>query len=183
MKTFFFCQQWYLSIFSARFHDYVTRTLAWKARDSIDIILFSGNGDFALTFFKQGQPCITFTITCNACYFLVVIYYVFTVSYILYISAPSFVICETRSYKCRLNNAWNAEGRRQSGDPEAPTHSKPQSVAYRVFFNCSAQILMLKRKTLFNQRRSFVHREFDGTESLIGCPSFFILVLKIERNS
>ena len=33
---------------------------------------------------------------------------------------------------------------------------------------------MLKRKTLFNQRGSFAHREFHGTESLIGCPSFFI---------
>ena len=54
----------------------------------------------------------------------------FTVSYILYISALSFAICGTRSYKCRLNNAWNAEGRRQSGDPEAPTHSKPQSVVH-----------------------------------------------------
>ena len=42
-----------------------------------------------------------------------------------------------------------------------------------AFFNCSAQIPVLKRKTLFNQRGSFVHREFHGTESLIGCPSFF----------
>ena len=32
---------------------------------------------------------------------------------------------------------------------------------------------VLKRKTLFNQQGSFVHREFHGTESLIGCPSFF----------
>ena len=52
-----------------------------------------------------------------------------------------------------------------------------------AFFNCSAQISVLKRKTLFNQRGSFVHREFHGTEFLIGCPSFFILVLKIGRNS
>ena len=52
-----------------------------------------------------------------------------------------------------------------------------------AFFNCSAQISVLKRKTLFNQRGSFVHREFHGTESLIGCPSFFILVLKIGRNT
>ena len=52
-----------------------------------------------------------------------------------------------------------------------------------AFFNCSAQISVLKRKTLFHQRRSFVHQEFHGTESLIGCPSFFILVLKIGRNS
>ena len=50
------------------------------------------------------------------------------------------------------------------------------------FFNCSAQIPVLK-KTLFNQRGSFVHREFHGAESLIGCPSFFILVLKIGRDS
>ena len=41
------------------------------------------------------------------------------------------------------------------------------------FFNCSAQISVLKRKTLFNQRGSFVHQEFHGTETLIGCPSFF----------
>ena len=55
---------------------------------------------------------------------------------------------------------------------------------YRVFFfNCSAQISVLKRKTLFNQRGSFAHWEFHGTESLIGCPSFFILVMKIGRNS
>ena len=55
---------------------------------------------------------------------------------------------------------------------------------YRVlFFNCSAQISVLKRKKLFNQRGSFVHWEFHGTESLIGCPSFFILALKIGRNS
>ena len=53
----------------------------------------------------------------------------------------------------------------------------------QVFFNCSAQISVLKRKTLFNQRGSFVHWDFQGTESLIGCPSFFILVLKIGRNS
>ena len=51
------------------------------------------------------------------------------------------------------------------------------------YFNCSAQISVLKRKTLFNQQGSFVHREFHGTESLIGCPSFFILVLKMGRNS
>ena len=54
---------------------------------------------------------------------------------------------------------------------------------YRVVFNCSAQISVLKRKMLFNQRGSFVYREFHGTESFIGCPSFFILVLKIGRNS
>ena len=51
------------------------------------------------------------------------------------------------------------------------------------FFNCPAQISVLKRKMLFNQRGSFLHREFHGTESLIGCPSFFILVLQIWRNS
>ena len=51
------------------------------------------------------------------------------------------------------------------------------------FFNCSAQISVLKRKTLFNQRGSFVHREFHGTESPIGCQSLFILVLKIGGNS
>ena len=51
------------------------------------------------------------------------------------------------------------------------------------FFNWSAQISVLKRKTLFDQRGSFVHRKFHGTESLIGCSSFFILVLKIGRNS
>ena len=51
-----------------------------------------------------------------------------------------------------------------------------------VFFNCSAQISVLKRKT-FNQQGSFVHPEFHGTESLIGWPSFFILELKIGRNS
>ena len=48
-----------------------------------------------------------------------------------------------------------------------------------VFFNWSARISVLKRKTLFNQQGSFVHREFHGTESLIGCRSFFFLVLKI----
>ena len=37
---------------------------------------------------------------------------------------------------------------------------------------------VLKSKTLFNQRGSFVHREFHGTESMIVYPSFFILVLK-----
>ena len=51
------------------------------------------------------------------------------------------------------------------------------------FFNCSAQISVLKRKTMFSQRGSFVHWKFHGTESLIGCPSFFLLVLKIGRNS
>ena len=35
-----------------------------------------------------------------------------------------------------------------------------------VFFNCSAQISVLKRKTMFNQRGPFVHREFHGTESM-----------------
>ena len=52
-----------------------------------------------------------------------------------------------------------------------------------VFFNCSAPISILKRKTLFDQRGCFVHQEFHGTEYLIGCPAFFILVLKIGRNS
>ena len=51
------------------------------------------------------------------------------------------------------------------------------------FFNCSTQLSVLKRKTLFNQPGSFVHREFNITESLIGCPSFFNLVLKIGGNS
>ena len=51
------------------------------------------------------------------------------------------------------------------------------------FFNCSAQISVLKRKTLLNQRGSLVHWKFHGTESMIVCPSFFILVLKIGRNS
>ena len=51
------------------------------------------------------------------------------------------------------------------------------------FFNCSAQISVLKRKTLFNQGGSFLHREFHGTESLIGCPLVFMLVLKIGGNS
>ena len=55
---------------------------------------------------------------------------------------------------------------------------------YRVFFfklfrpNFSA-----KKKTSFNQQESFLHWEFHGTESLIGCPSFFMLALKIGRNS
>ena len=49
------------------------------------------------------------------------------------------------------------------------------------FFNCSAKISVLKRKILLNQQGSFGHPEFHGTESLIGCPSFFILVLKIGR--
>ena len=52
-----------------------------------------------------------------------------------------------------------------------------------AFFNCSDQISVLKRKTSFNQRGCFVHLEFHGREFLIGCPSFFILVLKIGRNS
>ena len=52
-----------------------------------------------------------------------------------------------------------------------------------AFFNCSAQISVLKRKTMFNQQGSFVHREFHGTESLLGRPLFFIWVLKIGRNS
>ena len=51
------------------------------------------------------------------------------------------------------------------------------------FVDCSAQISVLKRKTLFNQQGSFLHREFHGRESRIGCPSFFILVLKIGRYS
>ena len=52
-------------------------------------------------------------------------------------------------------------------------------ILYRVVLFCSARISMLKRKTLFNQPGSFVPREFHGTESFIGCSSFFILVLKI----
>ena len=63
-------------------------------------------------------------------------------------------------------------------------HSFRKLTSYRFFFNCSAQISVLKRKRLYNQRGSFVHhQEFHGTESLIGCPSFFILVLKIGRTS
>ena len=38
------------------------------------------------------------------------------------------------------------------------------------FFDWSAQFSVPKRKTLFNQRGSFVHREFHGIEPLIGCP-------------
>ena len=72
------------------------------------------------------------------------------------------------TYKCSI--IWQIEGlcwnKLQSG-----------------FFNCSAQISVLKRKTLFNQRGSFVHQEYHGRESLIGCPTFSILVLKIGRNS
>ena len=48
---------------------------------------------------------------------------------------------------------------------------------YRLVFNCSAQTSI----TLFNQQGSFVHQEFSGTESLIGCPWFFILVPKIGK--
>ena len=42
-----------------------------------------------------------------------------------------------------------------------------------AFFNCSAQISVLKRKMLFNHRGSFVHQEYHGRESLIVCPTFF----------
>ena len=62
-------------------------------------------------------------------------------------------------------------------------HPTEPSIYTGWFFNCSAQISALKRKMLFNQRGSFVHQEFHGTESLIGYPSFFILILKIGRNS
>ena len=55
--------------------------------------------------------------------------------------------------------------------------------SYRVFLYWSAQFSVPKRKTLFNQRGSFVQQKFHGTESLIGCPSLFILVLKIGRTS
>ena len=63
------------------------------------------------------------------------------------------------------------------------THTHTYTHVEGDFFNCSAQISVLKRKTLFNQRGSFVHQEYHGRESLIGCPTFFILVLKIGRNS
>ena len=75
-------------------------------------------------------------------------------SHDMYLNRPSYFFCSMRSK--------NIQG---------------------AFFNCSAQISVLKRKMLFNQRGSFVHQKFHGTESLIGCPPFFILVLKIGRNS
>ena len=74
-----------------------------------------------------------------------------------------------------------SRGPMAKGGPKALLWCK---IIYRVVFcNCSAQISVLKRKTLFNQRGSILHREFHGTKSLIGCPSFFILVLKNGRNS
>ena len=38
---------------------------------------------------------------------------------------------------------------------------------------------MLKRKTLFDEWGSFVHREFHGTESLIGCHHFSLWYWKL----
>ena len=46
-----------------------------------------------------------------------------------------------------------------------------------AFFKCSAQFSVLKRKSLLNQRGSFVHREFHGRESLIGCPSSYLIIV------
>ena len=48
------------------------------------------------------------------------------------------------------------------------------------YFYGSAQIAkMLKRKTLFNEWGSFVHREFHGTESLIGCHHYSLWYWKL----
>ena len=54
---------------------------------------------------------------------------------------------------------------------------------FMVFFNCSAPISVLKRNTLFNQREPSLFQQFHGTKPLIGCPSFFIFLLKIGRNT
>ena len=52
-----------------------------------------------------------------------------------------------------------SRGPMAKGGPKALLWCK---IIYRVVFcNCSAQISVLKRKTLFNQRGSFVHREWN----------------------
>ena len=106
--------------------------------------------------------------------------------------------CKKDNAHFQNSNPWPTSGRYPGKSPPLPIWADNvtkgcsifakilfQSMSsYRVVsFNCSAQISVLKRKTLFNQGGSFVHREFYGTEYLIGCPSFFILLLKIERNS
>ena len=51
------------------------------------------------------------------------------------------------------------------------------------FFSLFRPNFSTKKKNVVQPTRIFVHREFHGTESRIGCQSFFILVLKIGRNS
>ena len=59
------------------------------------------------------------------------------------------------------------------------------AVSTNVYFKVAALRYSSLPKLMVNKRMShtFVHREFHETESLIGCPSFFILVLKIGRTS
>ena len=52
-----------------------------------------------------------------------------------------------------------------------------------AFFNCSSQFSVPKWKILFSQRGAFLHWKFLEKDVLVGCNLFFILVLKIGRNS
>ena len=51
------------------------------------------------------------------------------------------------------------------------------------FFNCSSPFSVPKWKNLLSQRGAFLHWKFLEKVVLVGCNLFFILVLKIGRNS
>ena len=52
-----------------------------------------------------------------------------------------------------------------------------------AFFNCSSPFSVPKWKNLLRQRGAFLHWKFLEKAALVGCNLFFILVLKIGRNS
>ena len=52
-----------------------------------------------------------------------------------------------------------------------------------AFFNCSSPFSVPKWKNLLSQRGAFLHWKFREKLVLVGCNLFFILVLKIRRNS
>ena len=62
---------------------------------------------------------------------------------------------------------------------KGPTEMKIQG----AFFNCSSPFSVPKWKNLLSQRGAFLHWKFREKLVLVGCNLFFILVLKIGRNS
>ena len=83
-----------------------------------------------------------------------------------------------------FSNFWDIHSQNQFGLDLCCHNIKSVGLWWRQRPRCTyAQISVLKRKTLFNQRESVGQNEFHVTESMIGCPLFFILVLKIGRNS
>ena len=66
----------------------------------------------------------------------------------------------------------------------SPHHKSGQTITIiQAFFNCSSPFSVPKWKNLLSQWEAFLHWKFLEKVVLVGCNLFFILVLKIGRNS